>query len=125
MVSGETSTLLVRLVESLVPLAAAPDAQVAHVHARGETVDELMHDYCDWTYDFVPRLEAEHLIPKDVAALLHQIDARLRAPELPGWGTLSCEAAVMDPAWVEVRVAARQALDALRVRGGLHPAFES
>lgn len=55
MVGSDSSTLLLRLVESLVPLAAPPDAQVAHVDAQGETIDELMHDYCDWTYHLVPR----------------------------------------------------------------------
>jgi hypothetical protein len=104
-------------VESLVPLAAPPEAQVAYAHANGEPVNELMHDYWDWTYGFVPRLEAKQLIPAAVAHLLHRIVARLSGPKLSEWASLSCEGAVTDPAWGDVRIMAQQALDALRARG--------
>jgi hypothetical protein len=116
-VSSESSALLRWLVESLVPLAAPPEAQVAYAHANGEPVNELMHDYWDWTYEFVPQLEAEQLVSAAVADLLHRIVARLSGPELSEWALLPCEAAVTDPAWGDVRVMAQQALDALRARG--------
>ena len=117
MVSEQSMTMRQLLVESLVPLAAPPDAQVEQVHATDETIDELLHDYCDWTYAFVPRLEEEGLVPPGVAAVLHRIDDRLTHAALEGWGSLSCEEAVMDPAWDEVRVLATQALEAFAAVG--------
>ena len=105
------------------PLAAPPEAQVAYAHANDEPLNELMHDYWDWTYDFVPRLEAEQLSPVAVADLLHHIVARLSGPELSDWASLSCEAAVTDPSWGDVRVMAQQAIDALRARGVAIPSL--
>jgi hypothetical protein len=100
-----------------VPLAAEPDALVAYAHGRDNSpVDEMVADFCDWTFGFVPLLVETGYVPQSLAALLRRLhDQLLSQPaEL---ATLPCEAVVTLLAWNDARLLARLALEEFRAMG--------
>jgi hypothetical protein len=56
-----------RLVESIVPLSFAAEQLVAYSHAQDADLNDIVADFVDWTYDSVPGMVAEGLVPPELA----------------------------------------------------------
>jgi hypothetical protein len=105
-------TLVLRLVETLVMLAATADEQVAWCRRHGWCEDELALDF-DWAAGLVRTVDeqAPELLSPWLHELLRRIDERLDEMSGPvNSGKWTAEGLATDPDWAEVRELARQAL---------------
>jgi hypothetical protein len=100
-----------RLVESIVPLAADGARLVQFAHSRDNSpVDDLVTDFLDWTYGFVPQLVSEGVLPPDFEPLMDGLAKAAVAALGAGPREEECEVAVFRTEWVELRALATDAL---------------
>lgn len=105
-----------RLVESIVPLAAPAEQLVAYAHADDFDIDEPVKTFVDWTYDFIPRLAEQGMLPGNLAERLQLLfDQAIAAVQSAPYE--ACETAVLRPEWAVLRDTARSILERFRAAG--------
>jgi hypothetical protein len=85
MASDSYRLMRYRLVESIVALSFEADELVAYSHARNVDLNETVAVFVDWTYDYLPGMVAEGLVPPELADKLRVLsDQSLAAVSADG-----------------------------------------
>jgi hypothetical protein len=116
MASDSYRLMRYRLVESIVALSFEADELVAYSHARNVDLNETVAVFVDWTYDYLPGMVAEGLVPPELADKLRVLSDQSLAA-LRSAPTEPCETAVLYHEWSVVRATASSVLERFRELG--------